>query len=169
MGRRIRPIVESLEGKALLSGASMGLEIALKAIPMTTISGKQVALTLTETNISNHDIKISDGPSLDGFSASRNGQTVWVSNPGMNAMFVRLVTLKPGRSFKVQATWDGRSNEVDPVGSSTEGPPLSGTFTIHNGLDPSGPATTVKLGPKIIAPAGPHHATRAAPSYWLKS
>jgi hypothetical protein len=163
MRRRIRPTVECLEGKALLSGAPAGLAVTLNATPMASSSGTQVALTLTETNVSHQDVTVDDGPSLDGFSAARDGKTVWVSNPGINAMFIRVVTLKPGESFTIHATWDGRSNQVDPLDSSTEGPRLSGTFTIRNGLDQDGPSATVKLGadpapkPTHITPPRPTH------------
>jgi hypothetical protein len=145
--------VEALEGKSLLSGITPGLTASLVATPV----GTTVDLHYTETNTSNHAISFAVGPGNDGFSASRNGKTVWISNSGVQPDFLELVTLKPGQSFTLDATWDGHSNSV----SGTEGPAVTGSFKITNELDPAVSTTVVvaKAPPPLFPPKPPaHHA-----------
>ena len=47
--------------------------------------GQPVVITLTETNISSHDVQVVSGPSIDGFSITHNGAPVWVSKQGSGA------------------------------------------------------------------------------------
>ncbi len=96
--------LEILERKSLLSGASSSLAGSLVATPTTTSSGTTVSLRLTETNISNQTVHITIGPSNDGFVAVRNGKPVWVSNSGIQPMFLQLKTLSHGRSLTINGT-----------------------------------------------------------------
>jgi hypothetical protein len=151
--------VEILEGKALLSGVVPGLSGSLVATPTTTSAGTTVALTFTETNVSNHAITVTYGPGDDGFIASANGKNVWLSNAGPTPQYIELRTLEPGQSITVKATWNGHSNAGVAGGFGSEGPALHGTFTISNELDPELTAT-VTLGtssPQIVPPKPPAH------------
>ena len=95
--------------------------------------GQPVNITLTEKNISSHDVQVEFGPSIDGCSITYNGSPVWSSNKGVALpQFIALETLKPGQSFTLNATWNGIPNE---------GPPTepTGVFVVHNALFPNGP------------------------------
>ncbi len=96
--------------------------------------GQPVNITLTETNISSHDVTVEFGPSIDGFSITQNGDTVWTSNNGPIPMYILMETLKPGQSFTLKATWDGIQNESPPTQTT-------GVFVVHNALIPNGPTT----------------------------
>jgi hypothetical protein len=162
MRRSTRPTLELLEGKALLSMASVatsGLHDTLTAVVRKTASGVQVVATLTETNVSNHSISIAHGPSNEGFVVSQAGKSVWLSNGSGVASpdFVILDVLKPHQSFKISTTWDGHANLVDSLDHSQDGPPISGSVTISNELD-HGTATARIIVPKVAPPKppGPH-------------
>ena len=96
--------------------------------------GQPVNITLTETNISSHDVTVEFGPSIDGFSITHNGATVWTSNNGRIPMYILMETLEPGQSFTLKATWDGTQNERPPTQPT-------GVFVVHNALIPNGPTT----------------------------
>jgi len=147
MRRTNLPNVETLEGRALLAGAGpSSLAVSLTAVSQQTLTGTQVVFTFVETNISQNNVNVALGPSNDGFVVNENGKPVWVSNPGIQPQFLMLQTLKPNQSLTLHATWDGRSNLVNPSDPSKEGPPLTGTFTVDNGLDHVGHATTFSIG-----------------------
>jgi len=139
-----RPAVESLEALTLLSAVSPGLTETLTTDRAVYRPGEPVRMTLTETNTSARDVSFGVGPSTDGFSVTRNGGTVWRSNAGIQPLFVRLVTLHPGESFALQATWDGHPNT--PRGDTLPGRP-TGMFLVHNALEGRGagdrPATVM--------------------------
>ena len=169
MRRTNRLAVESLEGKTLLSLATpaSGVVATLTAVRSTTSAGTQVVATLTETNRTNHDVTIAVGPSIDGFVATQGGKTIWASNPGLEPQFLTVKTLGPGQSFTIGATWDGRSNQVDPLDPSDEGSPLSGTFTITNELDRAARATVTIPNPATSKPSTPHVTPPKPPVYHL--
>ncbi len=153
MRRSARLAVESLEGKALLSGAvvtASGLSESLTATPSRTTAGTSIVLTFTETNVTDHDISVTLAQSTDGFVASKGGRPVWTSNPGVQPGIVTVETLKPGQSLTLSETWDGVSN------TSAGGPALKGRFVIHNELAPDGPTATVTLLPAVAAAKSPH-------------
>ncbi len=158
MGRRTRLILETLEGKELLSGATSGLVASIVAAPTVTAGVTTVALTFTETNVSNHVIEVTRGAINTGFSASQNGKTAWVSNTGFLPQYLMLEGLKPGQSITINGTWDGHSNSGIESGPTEEGPALTGTFTIANQLD-SHATTQVTLGfrPTDVVPPKPPH------------
>ena len=53
-------------------------------------------MTFRETNTSSQPVTVQDGPSIDGFTVSRDGAVVWRSNAGINPLYIRLVTLQDG-------------------------------------------------------------------------
>ena len=72
--------------------------------------GQPVEMTFRATNVSSQPVTVEDGPSIDGFTASRDGAVVWRSNAGINPLYIRLETLQPGQSLTLTATWDGIPN-----------------------------------------------------------
>ena len=105
MARKIALRVERLEVRALLSGLAFNLTTDKSTYQV----GQPVQLTFTETNVSNHAVTVSDGPSIDGFNVTLNGKTIWQSNSGINPQVIEQVTLQPGQSLTENATWNGES------------------------------------------------------------
>jgi hypothetical protein len=133
--RKARPRVEALEGRALLSG----LSITLTTNKSVYQAGEPIKMTFTETNTGSQPVNASDGPSVDGFDVTENGKAVWQSNAGVNPLFILLITLQPGQSHTLTATWDGVPSEGHP-------PVLSGgDFTVTNQLDPNGASASFKI------------------------
>lgn len=140
--RRTHLELESLEGRALLSGLSGTIATNQAAYQ----PGEPVEMTFTETNTTGGVISVSDGPSIDGFDVSQNGNMIWRSNAGINPMFIRMVPLQPGQSLTLTATWDGI-----PTGGTS---PVTGTFTVQNQLDPT-QITTVAIKRSTTPPGTP--------------
>ncbi len=168
MRRSVRPALEMLEGKTLLSGvatATPGLVASLTAVASRTNAGPQVVETFTETNVSDHEITVVDGPSLDGFTVSRGGKTVWNPHQGVSPQILTDHVLEPHQSITLSSTWDGRSNQVNPAHPWVEGSPLSGTFTISNDLDHRSATASVTIPKAWTAPLKSSHvgSIKAAP------
>ncbi len=131
--RRSRSIeVESLEGRRLMTG----LTAHLSTNHAVYQGGEAVVITLVETNTSKQSIQVAEGPSLNGFSVSENGRQVWRSNPGVQPQFLTLLTLQPGKSLTITASWDGQSNEAtitNPYGPFVvkSSVPGANSVTIH--------------------------------------
>jgi hypothetical protein len=161
MPRTTRPAFESLEGRALLSSATPGLAVSISTDRASYQAGQPVVILFTETNVGKHDVSVSHGPSVDGFVARRGGKDVWRSNAGLNPMSIRVDVLHPGQSHTIRATWDGRSDLLEPGRPSVEGPPLAGTFEIRKALARGGPIVRVTIAaptspaPPPISPASP--------------
>src|SRR5437868_5346083 len=91
MAHPFRPKVETLESLALLSPLTCFPPPALPsdlAVTLTTDrlvyqQGQPVTMTLTETNISDHDLLVGEGPMIDSFYVTQVGVRVWVSKPGI--------------------------------------------------------------------------------------
>ena len=120
----------------------MALAVSLTTDHSVYHRGQPVVITLTETNISSHDLTVL-GPIINGrFSITHNGAPVWISNKGPLPLFpIAPEILKPGQSITLQAVWDGRSN----VGPPTE---PTGVFVVHSALIPDGPTATFIILPK---------------------
>jgi hypothetical protein len=149
---------EVMESRAVLSASLAGASLApptlvippdemALAVSLTTDHsvyhrGQPVVITLTETNISSHDLTVL-GPIFNGrFTITHNGAPVWISNKGPVPLFpIAPEILKPGQSITLQAVWDGRSN----VGPPTE---PTGVFVVHSALIPNGPTATFIILPK---------------------
>ena len=114
-------------------------------------------MTFTETNTSDSTVRVPIGPSIDGFTITHDGATVWKSNSGIEPDFIVLENLAPGASITLTATWTASN--------------LTGTFAVHNQLDPEGPAATFEVVAatnwKGIADADglPSHGERFDPPY----
>jgi hypothetical protein len=157
MRHEFRPTTERLESFALLSTVPAVVSPPPVMAPQITLTlttdkpvynpGDVVHMTVSETNNTNHDITIADGPSLHEFEVTQNGAVVWRSSPGFQPLFLRMVTLHPGQSLKFSATWNGRPN--DGLGNTT-GPALTGSFQVKSTVRQGGaePApVSITIGP----------------------
>ncbi len=119
MRRTTRPVLEALDRRMLPSTAATtpaGLVASLKAEVHKGARGVEVAATLTLRNTTRHAITVEAGPSLEGFSATQAGRTVWRSGEGMMTPdLVRVEVLPPHHSLTIKATWDGRAEPGGPV------------------------------------------------------
>jgi hypothetical protein len=106
------------------------------AVSVTTnqaiyLPGQTVTMTFTETNRSDSTVRVPIGPSIDGFTITQDGATVWNSNSGIEPDFIVLENLAPGASITLTATWTASN--------------LTGTFAVHNQLEPDGAAATFEV------------------------
>jgi len=135
-----RPLaVELLESRRLLSSSS--LSYSLTTDQSTYQVGQPVQMTFTETNTGTRPVTIAVGPSNTGFDVTQNGTLVWVSNPGIQPQFLRAVTLLPGQSETLSATWDG----IPDVGTNSTY--VTGTFAVTNQQAPGGASATFAIQP----------------------
>ena len=154
MKRSLRPAVESLEGKALLTASplmgSAGLVYSLSAVEFQSGGHEEVQLSMTIRNTGTQSKSFVVAPSLDGFVAKQNGKIVWESNAGPTAMYISRVTLAPGQSRVISAVWDETSN----VGSLKPGTPITGNVTFDNQFAPdvTSQVTIGKVRPGISFP-----------------
>ena len=103
------------------------LAVSLTTNQATYLPGQTVRMTFTETNTSDSTVRVPIGPSIDGFTITQNGATVWRSNAGIEPLIIVLENLAPGASITLSATWTASN--------------LTGTFAVHNQLDPDVAAT----------------------------
>ncbi len=99
------------------------LETSLTTNQTVYAPGQVVKMTFTMTNDTGHTVLVPIGPSIDGFSVTLGGRTIWRSNSGPQPFVIALEKLAPGQSMTLTAAWFA--------------PPLSGTFVVHNQLDPT--------------------------------
>jgi hypothetical protein len=179
MRQQLRPAVERLDSRTLLSGLVIpavgpsGFRLpsvnltpitvpaggALGQVSLTLTTdrsvyqvGQPVNMTLTEKNIGKGDILISDGPSVNGFFVTQSGQTIWRSNAGFQPFFIRLIDLAPGQSYTLKATWDGHPNNAFGGGELSATP--TGTFVVSTQVQQSG-ATAAPVAITIVNPSPP--------------
>jgi hypothetical protein len=93
--------------------------------------GQTVKMTFTETNDTKSIMRVPIGPSIDGFTVTSGGKTVWRSNSGIEPQYIVLENLAPGASITLTATWTASAVE--------------GTYTVHNQLDPETAAATFQI------------------------
>lgn len=154
MHRRRQTGFEPLESRSLLSGMSSLPMIPAPmspsdvAVTLTTdrpvyAQGEPVKMTLTETNVTSHEIAVPVGPSIDGFFVTHDGATIWSSNRGPVPLYIMLRPLAPGASFSLTATWNGAPNEGRPTTST-------GLFQVHSQVPGASPVT-IQIGPTDTA------------------
>jgi len=157
MHRRARPDVEFLEAKALLSGftapahsgwaafAPAGSPIAytLTTDRSSYAVGQPVRITLTMTNVSDHNVPYDFGPADDAFTAGQGGVVAWDSSVGLGRIPIGSSMLSPHETERVPGVWYGNFNEGAPA--HPQGP-----FQIRSAHDPA-LAATVSFRPGPIA------------------
>jgi hypothetical protein len=104
--------LESLESRDL---PSSGLTVVVTTNHRVYHTGQAVVLTLTETNTTNHDIKVFRTSTLGGFTVSQKGRELWKSDSPIQPMFAYIETLHPGESITQTATWHGEHPEGSPA------------------------------------------------------
>jgi hypothetical protein len=165
MKHQLKPCIESLEAKALLSHVALGLS-GIPIVPIVPIepvtppgkgmdvtvttnqasytSGELVRMTFTETNNTGHIAFVDMGPSIDGFSVTYGGKTIWRSNAGFSAQFIVRRPLLPGQSITLKANWIARSQiGAYDAHNQLALPPVEAAFSIAN--HPAAP--DVRLSP----------------------
>jgi len=127
MKRQLRPGLEPLEAKALPSV----LAVSLVTNHQTYRAGEVVCMKLTEKNVSEQDVTVGWGPSIDGFSITHRGATVWQSNSGIMPLFIADRTLAPGQSITLRAHWKAARE--------------AGTYEVTSELTPRGPLAKFRI------------------------
>ncbi len=157
MNRTLRPRIESLESKALLSALTGALTAAgyhelrfhervphvgkpVPTAPGVTMSlttnqsvyteGQKVVMTLTFTNDSARAESILVGPSIDAFDITKNGKVVWRSNEHFTPMYIARLMLQPGKSYSISADWTADA---------------TGKFVVHNTAMSNGPTAQFEV------------------------
>ena len=157
MTRRTRPDLELLEGKALLSGVAPSTHVGWAAVApagsaiaytLTTDGssyavGQPVHVTLTMTNVSNHNVPYDFGPEDDAFTASQGGVVAWNSAAGLGTIPIGSSTLAPHETVTVPGVWYGNFNRAAPAHAL-------GPFQIRSAHDPA-LAVTVSFRPGPVA------------------
>ena len=153
MRQQLRPGIEPLETKSLLSHMALGLigqqvsrgvptvigvaaqslEVSLTTDHASYTQGQTVRMTFTETNDTGHNVRVGLGPSIDGFSVTKAGKTIWRSNAGLTPDYVVLKELAPGATITLTAAWSASS--------------VTGTYVAHDQLDPNGASATFEIVP----------------------
>jgi hypothetical protein len=151
MRHDLRPSIESLETKSLLSHMALGLvshelarrvpavigavagplEVSLTTNQASYTPGQTVRMTFTETNDTGHNVTVEFGPSNDGFFVTRNGTTIWRSNAGLTPDDIVLRELAPGAAITLTAAWSASS--------------VTRTYVAHDQLDPDGASATFQI------------------------
>lgn len=139
MRHTTRPCVEPLEGRSLLSAAAATPPVAASAastsslqVTVTTdhavyVRGEPVRITVTEKNLTNHDVPVLIGCQILNASASHNGATVWRYRDMRECATGRGV-LHAGQSRQFTVVWNGRS-DVSGTRFTT------GWVVLHGSLD----------------------------------
>jgi hypothetical protein len=106
-------------------GAKTGLTDTLKTNQASYTAGEVVRMTLIETNDTTRNVIIGVGPSIDGFSITYGGKTIWRSNGPRTFTpdFIAREVLRPGESFTLKAAWTART-EI-------------GAYVAHNQMPPA--------------------------------
>ena len=152
MDRRINPRLEALEGRALLADLAVSLSLGSPGTP--------VVMTLTETNTSDHDVRVAEGCGVSDFWVDQGGVEVWrKSKDGPQPLCPISLNgdLHPHESRTFMAAWDGRFIEGIP-------PSPSGPFVAHAAVDGVGtPPVTIGVdAPPVSSPLAVHVATDRA-------
>ena len=140
MVRRKSPLVEALEGRALLSS----LQYSVTSDHSVYQVGQPIKLNFTETNTSDQPVTVDVSP-VD-FTVSQNGTAVWQSNPLNNGQAPTSETLQPGQSVSQTVSWNGTGNFS--TGSGFQRPlPVNyfGTLVASNPNAPSDVTATFQI------------------------
>ncbi len=121
-----------------------GLATSVTTNASSYAPGQTVDMTFTETNDTGQTVTVAIGPSIDGFTITQGGNTVWVSNT-IAPDYLTLQKLQPGQSITLTADWTAPSS--------------AGTYVVYNRLDPTVTATfnvvaTTTSPPVTAAPLG---------------
>ena len=176
MHQHLRPSIEAMESRALLSSMAPGLgghhavsvapaETRITASHMqeslttnqsTYAPGQVVQMTFTITNDSGRVMMVPDGPTIDGFYVVHGGKTVWRSNP-VGPDYIGLRRLMPGQSITFTADWKASANAGTYVAHNRFAPSLAASFTVvaPSSGTPSPSPTPTPVGTNPPVPVQP--------------
>jgi hypothetical protein len=149
--KQLRPNIESLETKSLLSQMALGsfghttagaapaaiapaagsVEYSLTTGQTSDMPGQTVRMTFTKTNDADNYVVVGLEPRFGGSYVTSGGQTIWSSNAGPTPDYVERVNPAPGASITLAAAWTASS--------------VTGTYVAHNKLDPDGATATFEI------------------------
>jgi hypothetical protein len=109
-----------------------GMTVALTTNQGTYNLGQVVKMTMTMTNISNHNETVVIGPSTGVFVITHNQRVIWRSNEGVVPQIIVKRILKPEQSITLTAHWTATA---------------TGGFVVHDALVPAGPVATFQVTP----------------------
>jgi hypothetical protein len=157
MVRRKSPLVEALEGRALLSS----LQYSLTSDQSVYQVGQPIKLNFTETNTSDQPVTVDVSP-VD-FTVSQNGTAVWQSNPLNNGQAPTSETLLPGQSASQAVSWHGTGTFSTGSGGLQRPVPINffGTFVVSNPNAPSGLTATFQITDPLTRSLTTDHAVYA--------
>ena len=137
---RIRPNVEPLEGRALLSD----LAVTVTTDQPSYQVGQPVHITVTETNATNHDVTVAEGCGINDFWVTQNSTELWrKSKDGPQPLCPIFLggVLHAHQSRSFDALWDGHTDE-GPPGTPTG---VVEVFGRVNGV--SSPPVAIRIDP----------------------
>jgi hypothetical protein len=140
MVRRRSPVVERLEGRALLSS----LQYSLTSDRSVYQVGQQIGMNFTETNTSDQSVMVEVSP-VD-FTVSQNGASVWQSDAANNNQPPTSEMLAPGQSVSQTVSWNG-TGASSSSGGFMQPRPINffGTFVVSNPNAPPGLTATFQI------------------------
>jgi len=141
----IRPILEPLEGRALLSD----LAVTVTTDQPSYQVGQPIRITLTETNPTNHDVTVAEGCGVSDFWTTQDGAEVWrKSKDGPQPLCPIFLggVLHAHQSRSFNALWNGHTDE-GPPGTPTGVVEVSGQV---DGV--ASPPLAIRIEPSAVNP-----------------
>jgi hypothetical protein len=153
MKHQTRPSIESLENKALLShvglaptAVHLGKHAPSENLPATLTDtlttnqlsytpGEVVRMTLVETNNTGKNVFVDVGPSIDRFSITYGGKTIWRQFGGFTPDYINRKLLTPGESLTLKASWTSKS--------------VLGAYIAHNQMPPAATVADFSIANKV--------------------
>jgi hypothetical protein len=142
---RIRPKVEPLEGRALLSD----LAVTLTTDQPSYQVGQPVHITVTEMNGTNHDVTVAEGCGINDFWVTQNSTELWRKSkdgpqPLCPIFLGGVLHAHESRSF--DTLWDGHTDE-GPPGTPT------GVVEVFGRVDGvASPPVAIRIEPPAVNP-----------------
>jgi len=143
--RHIRPNLEPLEGRALLSDVAVTVTTDQQSYQV----GQPIRIRLTETNSTNHDVTVAEGCGVSDFWTTQNGAELWrKSKDGPQPLCPIFLggVLHPHESRTFDALWNGHTDE-GPPGTPTGVVQVSGQI---DGV--ASPPVAIRIEPQAVNP-----------------
>jgi hypothetical protein len=143
--RRIHLNIEPLEGRALLSD----LAVTVTTDQPSYQVGQPVRMTVTETNVTNHDVTVAEGCGINDFWVMQDGAELWRKSrdgpqPLCPIFLGGVLHAHESRSFN--ALWDGHTDE-GPPGTPTG---VVDVFGRADGV--ASPPVAIRIEPPAVNP-----------------
>ena len=92
-------------------------------------------MTLIETNNTGKNVYVDVGPSIDGFSITFGGKTIWRQYGAFTPDYIVRKLLTPGESLTLKATWTSKS--------------VLGAYIAHNQMPPAAIVADFSIANKV--------------------